>query len=125
MVFHEYILNFLCSLCMYSSRYVFARTLAAASVLAKTYRDEYMQKLHKKFKMYSWKTNMGYGTPEHRSAIEKHGLCQYHRKSFNIFAARLVEVHDDEVAEQLPLTPPIPQGLVELPATHLSYNLSL
>jgi ribonuclease HII len=45
--------------------------------------------------MYSWKNNKGYGTPDHRSAIEQHGLCQYHRKSFNIFAAKL---HMDEEA---------------------------
>jgi ribonuclease HII len=71
-------------------------SIAAASVLAKTYRDEYMQKLHKRFKMYAWETNKGYGTPEHRSAIEKHGLCKYHRRSFNIFAAKLSEAHDDD-----------------------------
>lgn len=105
-------------------------SIAAASVLAKTYRDAYMQKLHKKFKMYSWKTNMGYGTPEHRTAIEKHGLCQYHRKSFNIFAAKLAEVHDDDPdsyreAEELQVMPPIHQALVESPAIHQSYNLSL
>ena len=68
-------------------------SIAAASVLAKTYRDAYMQNLHRKYKMYSWKTNKGYGTREHRSAIEQHGLCPYHRKSFNIFSAKLtVEV---------------------------------
>ena len=70
-------------------------SIAAASVLAKTYRDRYMQTLHRKYRMYSWKNNKGYGTPEHRSAIEQHGLCQYHRKSFNIFAAKL---HMDEEA---------------------------
>lgn len=66
-------------------------SIAAASVLAKTYRDEYMKKLHKKYKMYSWHTNKGYGTPEHRSAIETHGLCKYHRKSFNILSAKVYE----------------------------------
>ena len=70
-------------------------SIAAASVLAKTYRDEYMQKLHKKHKMYAWENNKGYGTREHRDAIQKHGLCKYHRKSFNIFAARLTE--NDEI----------------------------
>lgn len=59
-------------------------SIAAASVLAKTYRDDYMQKLHKKHKMYGWDTNKGYGTREHRNAIKEHGLCKYHRKSFNI-----------------------------------------
>ena len=60
-------------------------SIAAASVLAKTYRDEYMRKLHAEFPHYCWHTNKGYGTPEHRQAIEEHGLCRYHRKSFNIF----------------------------------------
>jgi ribonuclease HII len=72
-------------------------SIAAASVLAKTYRDAYMQKLHRKYKMYAWRSNKGYGTPEHRTAIEKHGLCEYHRKSFNIFAAQLFYTVDKEV----------------------------
>jgi ribonuclease HII len=59
-------------------------SIAAASVLAKTYRDEYMQKLHKEFSMYAWNNNKGYGTAEHRNAIVQNGLCKYHRKSFNI-----------------------------------------
>ena len=59
-------------------------SIAAASVLAKTYRDEYMENLHWKYEMYSWNKNKGYGTREHRDAIEIHGLCRYHRKSFNI-----------------------------------------
>lgn len=59
-------------------------SIAAASVLAKTYRDEYMQQLHQQYPHYSWHTNKGYGTAEHRQSIEKHGLCKYHRKSFNI-----------------------------------------
>jgi ribonuclease HII len=60
-------------------------SIAAASVLAKTYRDEYMENLHQEYEMYYWNKNKGYGTPEHRSAIETHGLCRYHRKSFNIY----------------------------------------
>jgi ribonuclease HII len=59
-------------------------SIAAASVLAKTYRDEHMLKLHKKYNYYGWDKNKGYGTLQHREAITKHGLCQYHRKSFNI-----------------------------------------
>lgn len=62
-------------------------SIAAASVLAKTYRDDYMTNLHQKFKRYSWHNNKGYGTPEHRTAIKEYGLCRYHRKSFNIYAA--------------------------------------
>ncbi len=58
-------------------------SIAAASILAKTWRDEYMQKLHDEFPYYSWKTNKGYGTEEHRSAIEKHGITVHHRRSFS------------------------------------------
>ncbi|MCX6208541.1 MAG: ribonuclease HII [Bacteroidetes bacterium] len=58
--------------------------IAAASILAKTYRDEYMLKLDKRFTEYDWKKNKGYGTLKHRQAIEKFGLCKYHRKSYNI-----------------------------------------
>ena len=59
-------------------------SIAAASILAKTYRDEFMQKLHASFPQYGWDTNKGYGTATHRIAIEQHGLCCHHRKSFNI-----------------------------------------
>lgn len=59
-------------------------SIAAASILAKTYRDEYMQQLHEEFPQYNWKKNKGYGTLEHRKAIEQVGLCKYHRKSFRL-----------------------------------------
>ena len=59
-------------------------SIAAASILAKTCRDEYMRDLHHQFPYYRWDNNKGYGTREHREAIEKFGLCKYHRKSFNI-----------------------------------------
>ncbi|MGK2863749.1 MAG: ribonuclease HII [Chitinophagaceae bacterium] len=59
-------------------------SIAAASVLAKTYRDEYMQQLHREFPHYNWKSNKGYGTPVHRNAITEYGLCKYHRKSFRL-----------------------------------------
>ena len=58
--------------------------IAAASILAKTSRDEYMMKLHEDFPHYNWFSNKGYGTLEHRNAIDIHGLCIHHRKSFNI-----------------------------------------
>jgi ribonuclease HII len=61
-------------------------SIAAASVIAKTYRDEYMLHLHKKYEMYCWHNNKGYGTVEHRNAIKIHGLCKYHRRSFNIYS---------------------------------------
>ena len=59
-------------------------SIAAASILAKTYRDDYMIKLHEEHPHYNWKSNKGYGTKEHREAIEKKGLCGHHRKSFRI-----------------------------------------
>ena len=59
-------------------------SIAAASVLAKTYRDEYMQRLHDEFPHYNWKNNKGYGTAAHRNAIAEHGLCKYHRRSFRL-----------------------------------------
>ena len=59
-------------------------SIAAASILAKTCRDEYMQQLHTEFPHYKWDSNKGYGTKEHRDAIERFGLCKYHRRSFNI-----------------------------------------
>ena len=86
---------------MYSS-------IAAASVLAKTYRDDYMQKLHIKYNMYAWHTNKGYGTREHRSAIEAHGLCKYHRKSFNILPAKVNEPGVEEYDLASTPTPLLP-----------------
>jgi len=59
-------------------------SIAAASILAKTYRDEHMLLLHKKFPHYGWDKNKGYGTAVHRNAIAAHGLCIHHRISFNI-----------------------------------------
>ena len=61
-------------------------SIAAASVLAKTYRDDYMQKLHKKHPEYSWNKNKGYPTKEHRKAIAKNGSTKYHRMSFKLLA---------------------------------------
>jgi ribonuclease HII len=63
--------------------------IAAASILAKTYRDDYMRRLHEEFPHYQWHSNKGYGTEEHRKAIEEHGLCKYHRKSFNIIPSQM------------------------------------
>lgn len=64
--------------------------IAAASILAKTYRDEYMKKIHDLFSHYGWNKNKGYGTAFHRKAIEEYGLCKFHRKSFNILPATSV-----------------------------------
>ncbi|MEO8711002.1 MAG: ribonuclease HII [Parafilimonas sp.] len=71
-------------------------SIAAASVLAKTWRDKYMRELHEEFPHYNWAQNKGYGTREHRRAIEEHGLCKYHRKSFNILSAQLEIVYEME-----------------------------
>lgn len=57
-------------------------SIAAASILAKTYRDSYMEALHEEYPMYNWKKNKGYPTKEHRHAIRKYGITKYHRKSF-------------------------------------------
>lgn len=64
-------------------------SIAAASILAKTHRDEWMMKLHEAYPEYGWNRNKGYGTAEHRRAIEVHGLCEHHRKSFNIVPQQL------------------------------------
>jgi len=64
-------------------------SIAAASVLAKTYRDEFMLKLHKKFPQYQWDSNKGYATLKHRKAIEEHGACIHHRKSFTLTKEQL------------------------------------
>ena len=58
--------------------------IAAASILAKTYRDAYMTQIHNEFPMYNWKKNKGYPTREHREAIKKFGITKYHRKSFRL-----------------------------------------
>ena len=64
-------------------------SIAAASVLAKTYRDEYMNKIHEEFPMYNWKKNKGYPTKEHREAIRKYGPSKYHRMSFRLLPEQL------------------------------------
>ena len=64
-------------------------SIAAASVLAKTYRDEYMEKIHKEFPMYNWKKNKGYPTKEHRNGIREFGITKYHRKTFKLLPEQL------------------------------------
>ncbi len=64
-------------------------SIAAASVLAKTYRDEYMNNIHEEFPMYNWKQNKGYPTKEHREAIKKYGITKYHRKTFRLLPEQL------------------------------------
>lgn len=81
-------------------------SIAAASILAKTHRDAFMRQLHREFPQYNWKNNKGYGTPEHRAAIEIHGLCKYHRKSFAIDPrqASLFAEEEGIILDQLPQT---------------------
>ena len=59
-------------------------SIAAASILAKTYRDEFMEKIHQEYPHYHWDQNKGYPTKSHKKAITIHGINQYHRKSFNL-----------------------------------------
>ena len=65
--------------------------IAAASILAKTYRDEFMQQIHVAFPYYGWDKNKGYGTARHRNAIDNFGLCKYHRKSFKILSENVIQ----------------------------------
>lgn len=64
-------------------------SIAAASILAKTYRDEYMQKIHNEYQQYKWDKNKGYPTIAHREAIKKFGLTKYHRRTFTKDFAQL------------------------------------
>ncbi len=64
-------------------------SIAAASVLAKTYRDEYMEKIHQEFPMYNWAKNKGYPTKEHRNGIREFGATIHHRKSFKLLPEQL------------------------------------
>lgn len=64
-------------------------SIAAASVLAKTYRDEFMENIDKEFPNYLWKKNKGYPTKQHRDAIRAHGATKYHRKSFKLLPEQL------------------------------------
>jgi len=64
-------------------------SIAAASVLAKTCRDDFMRSIHKQFPQYGWDQNKGYPTAMHRNAIHKFGISPYHRKSFSLFGEQL------------------------------------
>lgn len=71
-------------------------SIAAASVLAKTYRDDYMKSLHKQFPQYNWAKNKGYATRDHQAALTQFGPCRYHRKSFRLDYSQpsLFSAHD-------------------------------
>jgi ribonuclease HII len=67
-------------------------SIAAASILAKTYRDDYMKELHQQYPYYGWDHNAGYPTKEHRRGIEEHGTTPYHRMTFNLLGATQLEL---------------------------------
>lgn len=67
-------------------------SIAAASILAKTYRDDYMKKLHEEYPFYGWDHNAGYPTKEHRKGIEIHGTTPYHRMTFNLTGSTQLEL---------------------------------
>lgn len=74
------------------------QAIAAASILAKTYRDEYMERLAEEFPQYGWQSNKGYPTPQHREAIRQYGVTPYHRKSFDLLGSQelFLDFADDE-----------------------------
>ena len=67
-------------------------SIAAASILAKTYRDDYMNRLHEEYPLYDWKGNKGYPTKKHREGIRLHGTTPYHRMSFNLLGDGQLEL---------------------------------
>ena len=70
-------------------------SIAAASILAKTYRDDYMDSLAEEYPQYDWKSNKGYPTKKHREAIKQHGITPYHRKSYNLLGDGQLELKFD------------------------------
>jgi ribonuclease HII len=68
------------------------KSIAAASILAKTYRDEYMEKLHADFPIYNWKKNKGYPTKDHRLALKENGPTIHHRMGFNLYGNAQIEL---------------------------------
>ena len=69
-------------------------SIAAASVLAKTYRDDFMEDLHQEFPVYCWDKNKGYPTKKHRIAILNNGACKYHRKTFTLLPANQLSLFE-------------------------------
>lgn len=72
------------------------QSIAAASILAKTFRDEYMDSLAKEYPYYDWQKNKGYPTKAHREGIRKHGPSPYHRMSYNLMGTTQLELNFDE-----------------------------
>ena len=71
-------------------------SIAAASILAKTYRDDYMNELHEEYPLYDWKGNKGYPTKKHREGIRLHGTTPYHRMSFNLLGDGQLNLFPEE-----------------------------
>ena len=74
-------------------------SIAAASILAKTYRDEFMLKAHDEYPQYGWNENKGYGTLYHREQLRLHGMCHYHRKTFKWDKTKVLAVEGQEYLE--------------------------
>ena len=70
-------------------------SIAAASILAKTYRDDYMMRIAEEFPMYDWQNNKGYPTAKHRAAIREHGTTPYHRMTFNLLGEKPTQLELD------------------------------
>jgi ribonuclease HII len=70
-------------------------SIAAASILAKTYRDDYMNALHEQYPQYDWRSNKGYPTKKHRQAIADHGITPLHRRSYNLLGTHELSLWDD------------------------------
>lgn len=75
-------------------------SIAAASVLAKTYRDEHMRAIAKEFPCYGWEKNMAYPTAEHREAIKREGICKYHRVSYKLLPEQTLFSFTDSISSQ-------------------------
>lgn len=76
-------------------------SIAAASILAKTYRDDYMLKVHQEYPVYSWNKNMAYATKLHREAIASHGVTHLHRRSFRLLADKENKTLFDELDKKI------------------------
>lgn len=70
-------------------------SIAAASIIAKVYRDKWMVDLHEEYPYYGWKTNVGYPTPEHFEGLKEHGATEWHRKSFNLRTDEMIDEQAD------------------------------
>ena len=81
-------------------------SIAAASILAKTYRDDYMDELHLQFPCYEWDTNRAYATEKHRVAIQLHGTTHHHRKSFRLYATQTEIAFEETELKEEDLTIP-------------------